>query len=357
VGDLLDACEREAVRDLRDRQPVYVSGARLPRRFRRPAPRPVGNGPRLRYAPALPRRVDTSRFHARLESHRRTTTGHGSPAGTISYLRATYAADGQPRTPGSESLLGSRHMAEAARTGLDRPIVHPILLYANLYLPGQELDAHTDIPAFRGATQREVPPWLLVAMRHSGLFERWRIEVATVVWFPSAGSGGSFTWYPSAPGAPATVTVEPSPNTAVVLDADTVFHRVDRVAGEPVGLDAVARGAYLVPSGGDRWRLRRDDSLDVMDPVTTEVASWGPGQLRYSLSWKAYCFPDAAAEQRWRTGADDLPLDRILPTLLEDLRRRGRADGIGTGPGTGTDEAAVAARIIDEFIPFPDPAL
>jgi hypothetical protein len=48
-------------------------------------------------------------------------------------------------------------------------------------VPGQELALHTDVPEFRGANRKLHPQWLLVAMRHSGLFEDWRMPIATGV--------------------------------------------------------------------------------------------------------------------------------------------------------------------------------
>ena len=61
-------------------------------------------------------------------------------------------------------------------TDLDANIV-----YANVVLPGQELSVHTDVPEFRGANRKHEPEWLLVVMPLSGLFERWRMPIATGV--------------------------------------------------------------------------------------------------------------------------------------------------------------------------------
>lgn len=61
----------------------------------------------------------------------------------------------------------------------DRPIIEPSIAYANVMLPGQELAVHTDVPEFRGFDRKVVPQWLLVVMHHSGLFDRWRLPIAT----------------------------------------------------------------------------------------------------------------------------------------------------------------------------------
>jgi len=71
--------------------------------------------------------------------------------------------------------------------------------YANVLLPGQELAVHTDVPEFRGASRKTLPQWLLVAMHHSQLFERWRVPIATgVTWWSDSeqspsGSGSQVT--------------------------------------------------------------------------------------------------------------------------------------------------------------------
>ena len=40
---------------------------------------------------------------------------------------------------------------------------------------------HTDVPEFRGANRKRYPQWLIVVMHHSGLFDRWRMPIATGV--------------------------------------------------------------------------------------------------------------------------------------------------------------------------------
>lgn len=79
------------------------------------------------------------------------------------------------------------------------------------------------MPEFRGANRKVHPQRLLVVMLHSGLFDAWRMPIATAVsWFHDAG-GGSFAFYPDgAAGAP--IDHDVRFNTAVIIDTDTVFH-------------------------------------------------------------------------------------------------------------------------------------
>ena len=72
-------------------------------------------------------------------------------------------------------------------------------------------------------------------------------------------------------------------------------------------------------------------------------------ELRFSISWKAYCFADEDERDAWRTHTDDLSLEAILATLVEDLRARGRI----TGDPPPSRELAL--MIIDEYIRFPPP--
>jgi hypothetical protein len=104
-------------------------------------------------------------------------------------------------------------------------------------------------------------------------------------------------------------------NTALVLDTDSVFHGVDRIADVPAGNDEIAR--Y-------RW-----------------------DELRFSVSWKAYCFRDAYERDTWREHRDDLTLDVILDRLIDDLRARDRVSG------DVARDAALGQLLIDEYVAFP----
>ena len=124
--------------------------------------------------------------------------------------------------------------------------------------------------------------------------------------------------------------------TAILLDTDTVFHGVDRV-GSDAPLAPLQPGMQLVCDGPGRWSLRQDDAV---------VASYAWDELRFSISWKAYCFADAAERRAWAEHSDDLALDTILDRLVADLRARGRLT-------TRPDPTDLALLLIDEYIKFP----
>lgn len=252
------------------------------------------------------------------------------------YFREEYAyAD--VLTEGIEPFLRYQGFAEAAREIHGRPLIEPNIVYANILLPGQELAVHTDVPEFRGANRRKDPQWLLVAMHHSGLFERWRMPIATAVaWFGNA-RGGEFVFHPDGPQAPP-LALPARHNTAIVLDTDSVFHGVDPVheTGQP--LPALRPGMQLVHSGDGKWQVESEAGV---------LARYDWDELRFSISWKAYCYRDEDERRSVREHRDDLSRASVLDTLIADLRSRGR---LGANL---PDETGLALTIIDEYIVYP----
>jgi hypothetical protein len=251
------------------------------------------------------------------------------------YFRESYVYGDAILIDGIEPFLHFPGFVDAARAVHGRPLIVPAIVYANILLPGQELAVHTDVPEFRGANRKKFPQWLMVAMHHSGLFDAWRMPIVTgVSWF-SACAGGDFVFYPDGVDGER-VALPAKRNTAILLDTDSVFHGVDRV-GIDAPLAPLRPGMQLVCDGPGRWSLREDDAV---------VASYAWDELRFSISWKAYCFADAAERRAWQEHSDDLALDTILDRLVADLRDRRR---ITTRPAP-TD---LALMLIDEYIKFP----
>jgi hypothetical protein len=82
-----------------------------------------------------------------------------------------------------------------------------------------------------------------------------------------------------------------------------------------------------------------------------ELARYDWDELRFSVSWKAYCYQDEADRRRVETHEDDLSLEHILATLCADLRERGRLGAELPGDGD------LARLLIDEYVRFPSPQL
>ena len=254
------------------------------------------------------------------------------------YFRESYAYGDRTFVDGIEPFLRHDGFVEAARAIHGRPVVEPAIVYANLLVAGQELAVHTDVPEFRGANRKLYPQWLMVVMHHSGLFEEHRMPIATAVgWFNDC-RGGEFAFYPDGPTG-ACRTLPARANTGIILDTDTVFHGVDPVVGD-VPLPRLHPGMRLAWDG-TAWVLGDGDAA---------VARYHWDELRFSVSWKAYCFADEAERRAWREHTDDLALDGILDRLVDDLRARGRLDGPRPEP------TALAHLLIETYVRFPPPA-
>ncbi len=258
-----------------------------------------------------------------------------------SYFREEYAYNGAPVAEGIEPFLHHERLLAGARSVHGRPVIEPSIAYANVMLPGQELAVHTDVPEFRGLNRKLVPQWLLVVMHHSGLFDAWRLPIATgVSWF-SGGAGGELSMWPAGPDGECVVH-EARPNTAIVLDTDTVFHGVDPVGGPSIEPPPVSGDAEIrrLDDVGERWLL--------VDTATREErATYRWDELRLSVSWKAYCFADDADRDAWRNHRDDLRVDVVIDTLVADLVTHGLVEADRARDG------ALGLMMIETYVRYP----
>jgi hypothetical protein len=269
------------------------------------------------------------------------------------YFRDEYAHGETVSVDGAERILANTALAEAARQLYGLPVVAPYIVYGNLLLPGQELGLHTDVPAFRGVDRTVLPLWFLVVMRHSGLFERWRIPVATAVAFVGECAGGEFAYYPDGAAGEA-LQIDPASGSVVMLDADTIFHGVDRVEGDDSAVRSVSRGSKtrLVNKGSRQWVLRIGPGDEHKD-TESKVFPYQSRDLRFSASWKAYCFADEDQRLEWLNHIDDLRGEVIMDVLVTELCER----GVLTGKDHGLSDTDLAYLMIDTFIQFPEVTL
>lgn len=246
--------------------------------------------------------------------------GRGSasrPQRVMPWFRGDWAY-GVPLVDGAQEILANPVFAEAAREVFDAEIVRPQIVYVNLMVAIPFAGpAHIDVPAFRGMDRTNYPVWLLHAMNRSGLFEPWRIDIATsVAWF-FEGDGGEFEYWPSGPVEPPQRVSAPLCNRAVVGDNDVMFHRVGPVGAAdaelPVG-DGVRAELVYEPGAPDPWAVV-DDGVPLVRHVDRDV--------RVSVSWKAEVFADAAEARQRDEHADDIDLSRVVAGFREDLRQRG----------------------------------
>jgi len=253
------------------------------------------------------------------------------------YFRETYVYGDQVRVAGIEPFRAHPQMRSAAKEISGCEVVVPAIIYANLLVPGQELAIHTDVPEFRGANRKNAPQWLLVCMLLSGLFDRWRVPILTCVSWFGAARGGAFTFYPEGVDA-GRDSIPATHNSAILIDTDKVFHGVERVADNRPDLPVIGPGTRLHFVGGDTWELRCDEQA---------LAEYSWPQIRYSISWKGYCFRDAAEQKVWERHTDDLGLDDILGVFERDLRDRGAFSG------SRPDADEFATLMVQTYIRFP----
>lgn len=288
----------------------------------------------------LPQRFDSAMNFVRSGGRfGRTNEDRHTLAARTNYFRETYAYGEEIHAPGIEAFLRHPGLVEAARAVHGRPVIEPAIVFANLLIPGQELAIHTDVPEFRGASRKLFPQWLLVVMHHSRLFERFRMPIATgVAWFHDA-QGGEFAFYPDGVDfAPIALPVRF--NTAILTDTDSVFHGVDRVRETTVPIPALRPGMKLVPDGAGEWSVRNG---------VERLARYRWDELRFSVSWKAYCFSDEAERESWREQRDAVGLGFVLDTLDRDLRER------GVLAGEAPMRRELAKLLVDTYIRFPKP--
>jgi hypothetical protein len=326
------------------------------RRGRPRAPRKIQRSTEVpeTFAPEVNARADAMRNFVRTEGRlgprpeRPWTT-----RARTSYFRDEYAFGDTITAGGIENIMNSEALVEAARKLYGMPLVLPYIAYGNILLPGQELGIHTDVPAFRGADRNVVPLWLLVAMRHSGLFERWRIPVATaIVFIGGRRAGGQFAYYPCGSDAPV-ARVDSVQGTALMFDGDTVFHGVDKVSGDDSGIRSVGRGERMrISNKGDRiWHLQVMPGRPDQKPTLRRHFAYGSDDLRFSMSWKAYCFADEAERSVWAKHEDDLDRGVIVETLVDGLCESGAL----STKEHGLSDTDLAYLMMDTFIRFPEP--
>jgi hypothetical protein len=260
-----------------------------------------------------------------------------SVAARTSYFREEYAYGDRVLLDGVEVLRDHEGLVEAARMIHGRPVIEPAIVYANLFLPGQELTVHTDVPEFRGLNRKLVPQWLLVVMHHSGLFDPWRLPIATgITWF-GASEGGALSYWPDGPDG-GVAYHDAHHNSAAVLDTDSIFHGVERVGPPDAVVPRLGPGSTLGPDAAGDIVLR--------DAAGREVRAYAWDELRFSVSWKAYCFADETERDAWRDHSADLELPFVLEALVADLTARGH-------DGLTSSSRELGTRLIDEYVTFP----
>ena len=256
------------------------------------------------------------------------------------YFRGELAYATQ-KTDGIEAVLHHERIVAAAKLIHDAEIVVPNIVFANVVVPGQELAPHTDVPEFIGCNRKTMPQWLVVVMLRSGLFDAWRVKIATTVSWLTAGVGGAFACWPSGPDGDV-IEVSPTPNSSFTIDNCNVVHAVDRFG------PADAELALLRP--GMTLDFAIDTKSIVTAPSGEEIARYSIDDLRVALVWKGYCFEDERALIRWQQQHEELTIDVVISRLVDDLRERGRIGRVVP------QSPELGLLMIDEYVRYPSPS-
>jgi hypothetical protein len=231
------------------------------------------------------------------------------------WFRQDFALLGESLIDGADAILHNGRFVEAAHGVYgDDAEVRPTTVYVNMmgatpfpFVP------HFDVPAFRGATRVDYPIWLLQQMRAAGIFEPWRVRIATAVsWFWSGG-GGEFHYWPEGAQGRHEVESPPFDNVAIVADNEMTFHGVGPVGGDEDLPTSLTIHAEL---------RRADDGWVVFDGGEARC-HYPLGSMRTTVSWKADVFADADEMQRADDHVDDLDLASVVDRFRADLHSQG----------------------------------
>lgn len=234
---------------------------------------------------------------------------------TMPIYRGEYASAGKVHVAdvdSVESLLHSPRLIDAASQVFDAEIVRPFIVFSNLTAPMPQNRKHTDVPTFRGVERSRYPAWVVQAMASSGLFERWRVKVATAVAWYYDGPNGGFSYWPDGGAAPE-VTIEPPSNTAVVGDNDFMYHRVEAVGDGRFAMVPID-SLLSFDAAAARWRISKGER---------DFGDFGRDDIRISISWKAECFHDAEDARVHDDHLDDVTFEQVLAIWRADCDNRG----------------------------------
>jgi hypothetical protein len=252
------------------------------------------------------------------ESERAAVGGESGGGGFVPpWFRQDFATEGILHVEGAEIILGNQHFVDAARGVYGETVrVEPTTVYVNIMGPTSfPFVAHVDVPAFRGITRADHPVWLLHQMKVSGLFEPWRIRLATAVSWFYEGAGGAFHYWPDGPDGPGLKEESPFQNVAIVADNEITYHGVSSLglpeATMPTDLTAAAE--LHRTDGGWIVRDRGADAIAYTDDI-----------VRVTISWKAEIYSDASEVALVVDHLDDLTLDRVVDAFAADPAARGQ---------------------------------
>lgn len=193
----------------------------------------------------------------------------------------------------------------------------PTLMLFNICGPHNTgLAPHLDAVTFRGVRIENTPVWLQNIMGKSGLFKDYLVKMAQVITWWYRGSRGGFTYWPNGPFEPPEVLHAPMWNRGVVVQNEMMYHR-----GDPVGppedraIEGMKnRSLFGYDVNTDSWAVTTDGDV---------IKRYQPEQIRLLVHWNAEVYADTDEVKKVMDHTDDLTHERVVDTLLADMRSRG----------------------------------
>lgn len=193
----------------------------------------------------------------------------------------------------------------------------PTLMLFNLCGPHNSgLSPHLDAVTFRGVRIENTPVWMQNVMGKSGLFRDYIIKMAQVITWFWLGEEGTFTYWPDGPLEAPKRLEHPMWNKGVVVQNELMFHR-----GDPVGrpeeraITGLAHRSRLgFRADHDDWAITTDDDV---------VRVYEPTNVRFLVHWNAEVYQDLDEAKLVMDHRDDLTHDRVVDTLIADMRSKG----------------------------------
>ncbi len=193
----------------------------------------------------------------------------------------------------------------------------PTLMLFNICGPHNTgLAPHLDAVTFRGVRIENTPVWLQNIMGKSGLFNDYLVKMAQVITWWYRGEPGGFTYWPDGPFEPPQRLEAPMWNRGVVVQNEMMYHR-----GDPVGppadraIEGVKnRSLFGYDANTDSWAVTTDGDV---------IKRYQPEQIRLLVHWNAEVYADMDEVKKVMDHTDDLTHERVVDTVLADMRSRG----------------------------------
>lgn len=280
-----------------------------------------------------PRRLLTAELFSSAEELMIATSG--SVAEGVSFdmfldpmFRGDLGQHGVSFHPAADAVLYNEKLLNWARRYRQTDYVCARQLHFNVASPMKCQDpGHYDSPSFRGLSHTNTPIWLLSVMANSRLFEEFKSKlVAVVTWFWRSSDQGGFTYWPDgADKAPQRIAA-PFWNRGIVAENESMFHRGESIGTpEQWGVSGLTFESVFEgdPDSTSGWRMRSGDKV---------IGRFATEELRWLFHWTALTFTDYQDFKRHVDHLDDLTHERVVDTLLRDLRAQGIAISTPSDP-------------------------